>query len=70
MPTAPELGLYVSSTDPDLRLVVERVDVIDDSYFLVSVVEEKFADDSMGVGEEYDPSEWEGLVRAHGLRKA
>lgn len=73
----PELGIYVSTTDPSLRFVVEDVTVVDDEdgdgeddFFLVSVVAADGKDDILAMGEELDPDEWTDFVEQHQLRKS
>ncbi|EOV3105487.1 hypothetical protein ACXEHV_000943 [Klebsiella quasipneumoniae] len=64
----PKEGLYVSRTDPYVRLVVTEVHVVDDGddddiYFLATVVNEGDEDDMSALSYEYEPDEWYRLVK-------
>ncbi|EQB0888207.1 hypothetical protein ACYA8Z_001676 [Raoultella ornithinolytica] len=66
----PKEGLYVSKTDPSVRLVVTEVHIVDeddddeeDIYFLATVVNEGDEDDMSAPSYEYEPDEWYRLVK-------
>lgn len=74
MSMLPELGLYVSATDPHLRFIVEDVSVVDkedgeNDFFLVSVVAADGHADISAMGLELDPEEWDEFVESHELKK-
>lgn len=70
----PKVGLYVSKTNINMRLIVEEVTVLDDDedeedkgFFLVHLVNEADAGEPDAIYEEYIPDEWAALVRTYGL---
>ncbi|UAN53735.1 hypothetical protein KGP26_12060 [Serratia sp. JSRIV002] len=71
----PEEGLYVSSNPSGERFVVTEVTVVEDdedeegdeTYFLVTIVDEGDEDDMSAIGQELDPDEWRQFVKAHKL---
>lgn len=77
MRNPPEKGLYISSKDPSIRLMVEDVNVVEDEeeeelngFFLVSIVDEDGADDMGAIGEELDPDQWFELVEQYALKRS
>lgn len=47
--------------------LVENVDIVDDEYWLVSVVLSAHADEMDAVGEELDPEEFVVFCQEHGI---
>jgi len=68
MSNPPVPGLYVSKTDREVRLVVEEVNMVDESFFLVTVVGEGEEGDVEAIAEEYDPDDWRSLVKEYDLQ--
>lgn len=73
--TIPELGIYVSKTDPYFRITVTDVYVLDNEnnssndklFYLVSLIEGENEADMSAIGYELDPSEWLAFVEAEKL---
>ncbi|MEX9782292.1 hypothetical protein AB7309_22015 [Providencia manganoxydans] len=73
--TIPELGSYVSKTDPNFRIIVTDVYVLDDEnsssndklFYLVSLIEGDDEDDMSVMGYELDPTEWLAFVEVEQL---
>lgn len=70
----PEEGVYVSQKNPSLRLIVTEVDVVEDdedddgTFFIVTVVRDGEENDMSAPGFEYEPDEWQQLVKTHQLK--
>ncbi|MEQ5540531.1 hypothetical protein [Escherichia coli] len=78
MKSIPEEGLYVSQTDPSIRLVITEVDIVDDEddyeaknddcpFYLITVVREGDEDDMSAPAFEYIPDEWDWVVKKYQL---
>lgn len=73
--TIPQLGIYVSKSDPSLRITVTDVDVIDDEddsspeelFYLVRWIEGEDESDMSVIAYELDPSEWQAFVESEQL---
>ncbi|NCG49721.1 hypothetical protein [Serratia fonticola] len=71
----PQLGIYVSKTDPNLRITVTEVDVVDDEndfpygelFYLVRWIEGEDESDMSAMEYELDPSEWLAFVESEQL---
>ena len=67
----PEIGVYVYTKKPlGMRFVVEDVSFVDETFFLVEMVEEFNAHDINAIRYEFDPEEWFALVDQYGLIKS
>ena len=71
---APKEGLYISTTPPGMRFIVEEVTVLspeenegEEGFFLVTVVDEASADDFQAMRDEFDADEWRNFVTQYGL---
>ncbi|QKN81348.1 hypothetical protein [Scandinavium goeteborgense] len=73
--TMPQLGIYVSKTDPSLRITVTDVDVVDDEddlspeelFYLVRWIEGEDESDMSAMEFELDPTEWQAFVESEQL---
>ena len=73
--TIPQLGIYVSKSDPSLRITVTDVDVVDSEdetsseelFYLVTWIEGEDESDMSAMEYELDPSEWQAFVKAEQL---
>ncbi|EFO3867778.1 hypothetical protein QQN17_000650 [Escherichia coli] len=71
----PQLGIYVSKTDPSLRITVTEVDVVDDEFdspddelfYLVRWIEGEDESDMSAMEFELDPTEWQAFVESEQL---
>ncbi|RJL50646.1 hypothetical protein D5071_12870 [Pectobacterium carotovorum] len=71
----PQLGIYISKTDPNLRITVTDVDVVDaendspssELFYLVSWIEGEDESDMSAMEYESNPSEWLAFVESEQL---
>ncbi|MCE1610727.1 hypothetical protein L8P11_16950 [Enterobacter kobei] len=71
--TIPQLGIYVSKSDPSLRITVTDVDVVDNDspddelFYLVHWIEGEDEGDMSAMEFELDPTEWQAFVESEQL---
>ncbi|CDG21369.1 conserved protein of unknown function [Xenorhabdus poinarii G6] len=73
--TMPQLGIYVSKTDPSLRITVTDIDLVDDKndfpggelFYLVRCIEGEDESDMSAMEYELDPLEWLSFVESEQL---
>lgn len=71
----PQLGIYVSKTDPSLRITVTDVDVVDNEddssdnelFYLVKCIEGEDESDISAMEYDLSPSEWWAFVESNQL---
>lgn len=72
IPSMPQLGIYVSKIDPNLRITVTDVDIVVDSpddelFYLVHWIEGEDESDMSAMEFELDPVEWQAFVESEQL---
>ena len=74
-PPIPREGIYVSKTDPSLRITVTEVDIVDDEsdtsdeelFYLVRWIDGEDESDLSAIEYELDPTEWQAFVESEQL---
>lgn len=75
IPSMPQLGIYVSKIDPNRRIIVTDVDIVDDDddspddelFYLVHWIEGEDESDMSAMEFELDPVEWQVFVESEQL---